>query len=92
MEIHLWKLRDESWKNKGALLATEPICSGAESFIAGTASCRIMVQGIEELYEKYKAKDILHSHNSKVQEQPWGDKEFDAVDLHRNLLIFFEEI
>jgi predicted hydrocarbon binding protein len=42
VEIHLWKLRDESWKNKGALLATEPICSGAEGFIAGTASCRIM--------------------------------------------------
>ncbi|MEJ7827988.1 MAG: hypothetical protein WKF91_07330 [Segetibacter sp.] len=49
-----------------------------------------MVQGIAELYEKYKAKDIL-SHNSKVQEQLWGDKEFDAVDIHNNLLVFFKK-
>ena len=41
VEIHLWKSDDESWRTKGALLATEPICSGAESFIAGTASCSL---------------------------------------------------
>jgi catechol 2,3-dioxygenase-like lactoylglutathione lyase family enzyme len=92
VEIHLWKSGDESWKNKGASLAIEPICSGVESFLAGTASCRIQVQGIEELFEEYKSKEVLHSPNSKVDEQPWGDKELNAVDNHRNLLTFYEEI
>ena len=92
VEIHLWKSGDESWRIKGALLATEPICSGAESFIAGTASCRIEVQGIDELFEEYKNKNVLHSISTKVEEQPWGDREFHAVDHHRNLLTFYEEI
>jgi len=92
VEIHLWKSGDESWKNKGASLAIEPICSGVESFLAGTASCRIQVQGIKELFEEYKSKEVLHSPNSKVDEQPWEDKELNAVDNHRNLLTFYEEI
>lgn len=92
VEIHLWKSGDESWKNKGASLVENPVCSGAESFIAGTASCRIEVQGIEELFEEYKNKKILHSVSTKVEAQPWGDKEFHAVDIHRNLLTFYEEI
>ena len=92
VEIHLWQSSDESWKEKGASLVENPICSGAESFIAGTASCRIQVQGIEELFEEYKSKDVLHSVSTKVEEQPWGDKEFHAVDIHRNLLTFYEEI
>jgi len=91
VEIHLWKSGDESWKNKGASLAIEPICSGVESFLAGTASCRIQEQGIEELFEEYKSKEVLHSPNSKV-EHSWGDKELNAVDNHRNLLTFYEEI
>jgi hypothetical protein len=35
-------------------LAFKPVWTGAESFIAGTASCRIEVQGIKELFEEYK--------------------------------------
>lgn len=92
VEIHLWKSGDESWKNKGELLATEPICSGAESFLAGTASCRIQVQGIDKLFEEYTKQGVLHSVDTFVEEQPWGDKEFHAVDNHRNLLTFYEEI
>lgn len=54
VEIHLWKSGDETWKSKGASLAANPICSGAESLLACTASCRIEVQGIDELFEEYK--------------------------------------
>jgi catechol 2,3-dioxygenase-like lactoylglutathione lyase family enzyme len=43
VEIHLWKASDEKWKIRGAVLSTRPIVSGAESFFAGTASCRIEV-------------------------------------------------
>nr|WP_298935558.1 VOC family protein [uncultured Dyadobacter sp.] len=45
IEIHLWASSDESWKNKGISLAGDQICSGGESFLAGTASCRIQVPG-----------------------------------------------
>jgi catechol 2,3-dioxygenase-like lactoylglutathione lyase family enzyme len=68
VEIHLWKAGDETWKNKGVFLTKGPICSGAESFLAGTASCRIEVQGIHELYSEYKGKGVLHSPNTIVEE------------------------
>ncbi len=53
---------------------------------------RIQAQSIEQLFEEDKSKEVLHSPNSKVDEQPWGDKELNAVDNHRNLLTFYEEI
>ncbi|MDF2188653.1 VOC family protein [Paraflavitalea sp. CAU 1676] len=92
IEIHLWKSGDESWKNKGAKLVTEPICSGAESFLAGTASCRIEVQGIDELFEEYKKQGVIYNSNTVVEKMPWGDREFPALDLYRNLLTFYEII
>jgi catechol 2,3-dioxygenase-like lactoylglutathione lyase family enzyme len=92
VEIHLWKSGDHAWKTKGAYLASNPICSGAESFLAGTASCRIEVQGIRDLYDEYKEQGVLHATATTVEKQPWGVEEFHAVDHHRNLLTFYEEI
>jgi len=92
IEIHLWQSCDKSWKWRSILLFVKPIWSGAESFIAGTASCRIEVQGVEKLYQEYKKQEVLHSSNTKVEEQYWGHKEFSAVDVNRNLLIFYEVI
>jgi len=92
VEIHLWKSGDETWRTKGAGLAKEPICSGAESFLAGTASCRIEVQGIDELFEEYKRQEVIYDQNTVVEDQPWGKREFPALDHHRNLLTFYEEI
>ncbi len=92
VEIHLWKSGDESWKAKGASLASNPICSGAESFLAGTASCRIEVQGVDELFEEYKKQGAIYKPDTVVENQPWGDREFPALDHHRNLLTFFEVI
>lgn len=60
-EIHLWEACDKSWKLRSLFLAIRPIWTGAESFIAGTASCRIQVQVIEELFNEYKSKNVLHS-------------------------------
>lgn len=90
VEIHLWQSCDKSWKWRSIILFLKPIWTGAESFIAGTASCRIEVQGVEELYEEYKKQGVLHSPDAKVVEQYWGHKEFHAVDIHRNLLTFYE--
>jgi uncharacterized glyoxalase superfamily protein PhnB len=92
VEIHLWKSGDESWKNKGASLSEVPICSGAESFLAGTASCRIEVKGIDELFDEYKKQGVIYNSETVIEEKPWGTREFPALDLHRNLLTFYERI
>jgi hypothetical protein len=41
-------------------LAQEPVCSGAESFIAGPASCRIAVDDVDGLYVELTAAAVLH--------------------------------
>ena len=92
VEIHLWKSGDETWKNKSGALTTNPVCSGAESFLAGTASCRIEVQGINELFKEYKKQGVIYSQDTVVEEQPWGVREFPALDHHRNLLTFYEVV
>lgn len=89
VEIHLWAASDESWKVRKGII-TEPIVSGAESFLTGTASCRIEVQSVDTLFEEYKNQGVLHSPHTEVEEQPWGTREFPALDLHGNLITFFE--
>lgn len=59
IEIHLWQSCDKSWKWRSIFLALKPIWPGAETFLAGTASCRIQVQGIDELFEEYKKTRCL---------------------------------
>ena len=88
--IDLWAACDESWKNRPSAVSTAPIVTGAESFLAGTASCRIEVQAIDELYAENKESGVLYAPDTTVKAQPWGDREFPALDLERNLLTFFE--
>lgn len=38
--LHLWAASDHTWQERSDM-AREPLCSGAETFLAGTASCRI---------------------------------------------------
>jgi len=90
VEIHLWQSCDKSWKWRSIFLALKPVWTGAETFIAGTASCRIEVEGIEELYEEYKEQGVLHSPETKIEDQYWGQKDMAVVDLDRNLLTFYE--
>jgi catechol 2,3-dioxygenase-like lactoylglutathione lyase family enzyme len=92
IEIHLWQSCDNSWKWRSLLLVFKPIATGAESFIAGTASCRIEVTGIKELFEEYKKQGVLHSPDTELTDQYWGHREFPAVDNCRNLLTFYEVI
>jgi catechol 2,3-dioxygenase-like lactoylglutathione lyase family enzyme len=91
VEIHLWQACDKSWRFR-LWWIFRPIQSGAESFIAGTASCRIEVNGIDELYEEYKAQNILHKVHPEIADQYWGHRDFNAVDLYGNLLTFYQEI
>ena len=55
--IHLWEAADTSWRARTDL-AAKPVVSGAESFLAGTASCRIEVTGIDELYAEMAAAGV----------------------------------
>ncbi len=100
-EIHLWAANDERWQLylrgvlAGSIRVADPISvnivnSGAETFLAGTASCRVEVHGIDELYDEYKQAGVLHSPGTVVIAQRWGDRDFPTLDLCGNLLTFFE--
>jgi catechol 2,3-dioxygenase-like lactoylglutathione lyase family enzyme len=90
VEIHLWASCDKSWKFRSLLLFLKPIWTGAETFLAGTASCRVEVEGIDELYAEYKAQGILHNEHAVIEEQYWGHRDFPILDLYGNLITFYE--
>lgn len=90
VEIHLWVVCDRSWKWRSLLLFLRPIYSGAETFLAGTHSCRIQVTDIQALFEILREKGVLYSPSTEVETTDWGTLEFPTLDLHRNLITFFE--
>jgi catechol 2,3-dioxygenase-like lactoylglutathione lyase family enzyme len=88
-EVHLWEASDDSWRDRAA--DEKPVRSGAESFIAGTASCRIAAEGVDELYGELSAREVLHPvSRDGVEETDFGTREFAALDLDGNLLTFFK--
>lgn len=92
VELHLWAANDETWSRRTEVVSSTPVVSGAESFLAGTASCRIEVSGIDSLYEEMKETGVLYSSDTVVEETSWGTMEFPVLDLERNLLTFYERI
>jgi catechol 2,3-dioxygenase-like lactoylglutathione lyase family enzyme len=87
-ELHLWEASDETWRGRSD--DDRPVRSGAESFIAGTASCRIAADGVDELYEELSAHDVLHpTSRGGVKDTEYGTREFAALDLDGNLISFF---
>ena len=88
--VHLWESSDESWRERGDP-ATNPVCSGAESFIAGTASFRVQVSGVDDLYGELKRAAVLHPVSQDgVADTDFGTREFATLDLDGNLVTFFE--
>jgi catechol 2,3-dioxygenase-like lactoylglutathione lyase family enzyme len=87
--VHVWEASDESWRGRASV--ERPVQSGAESFIAGTASCRIRVVGVDELYDELRRRDVLHPVSTDgVSETDFGTREFATLDLDGNLVSFFE--
>jgi catechol 2,3-dioxygenase-like lactoylglutathione lyase family enzyme len=87
--LHLWEASDESWRDRDLL--ERPVSSGAESFIAGTASCRILVDGVDELFGEIGRGDVLHPVSREgVTTTDFGTREFATLDLDGNLVTFFE--
>jgi uncharacterized glyoxalase superfamily protein PhnB len=87
--VNLWGASDESWRAREPL-ADRPIRSGAESFLAGTASCRIEVADVDALFEELQAADVIHpASKDGVGTTDFGTREFATLDLDGNLLSFF---
>jgi catechol 2,3-dioxygenase-like lactoylglutathione lyase family enzyme len=87
--LHLWGASDEDWRARTDL-QDRPICSGAESFIAGTASCRIEVTDVDALYAELEPTGILHPvSRDGVTTTDFGTREFATLDRDGNLLTFF---
>ena len=87
--LHLWGATDERWHSRGDL-AGHPICSGAESFPAGTASCRIEAADVDALFDELQNAGVLHpTAQGGVAATEFGTREFATLDLDGNLLTFF---
>jgi catechol 2,3-dioxygenase-like lactoylglutathione lyase family enzyme len=87
--LHLWEASDEGWRGRQDL-QERPVCSGAESFIAGTASARIEVGDVDGLFAEFAAAEVLHpTSRDGVSATDFGTREFATLDLDGNLLSFF---
>jgi catechol 2,3-dioxygenase-like lactoylglutathione lyase family enzyme len=87
--LHLWGATDAEWRSRDDLDKC-PVTSGAESFLAGTASCRIEVADVDGLFDELAPKGVLHDVSREgVSETDFGTREFATVDLDGNLLTFF---
>jgi catechol 2,3-dioxygenase-like lactoylglutathione lyase family enzyme len=86
--LHLWEAGDESWRERDSI--EEPVRSGAESFIAGTASCRIRVADVDGLYAEMTEAGVVHPASSGgVTDTDHGARDFATLDLDGNLVVFF---
>lgn len=86
--VHVWRAGDESWRDRRSW--TRPVQSGAESFLAGTASCRIEVEGVDALWAECSASGLLHPATPAVSATDFGTREFAVLDRDGNLVTFFE--
>ena len=87
VELHLWAATDARWQDATMNAEVGPVRSGAESFLAGTASCRIGVDDVDTLYAELSGENVHQ--NAKLHDEPWA-REFGVFDPDRNLLTFFQ--
>jgi hypothetical protein len=87
--LHLWSASDEGWRSRTDF-PSKPVSSGAESFLAGTASCRIEVGDVDALFSELQPQGVLHPVSQDgVSETDFGTREFATLDRDGNLLTFF---
>ena len=88
-ELHLWHADDEAWRDRDDL-RERPVRSGAEAFLAGTASCRIETADVDALYAELRDTGVLHPVSADGPEDTdFGTREFHTLDRDGNLLSFF---
>ncbi len=89
IELHLWQSGDDGWRER-ADFTDNPVCSGAETFIAGTCSCRILVDDVDGLYDEMRASEVLHyADTGSPSDTDYGTREFAVTDLDGNLIVFY---
>ena len=54
-------------------------------------SCYVDVQYIDELYAELEDKGVIHS-NGKLEDKPWGMREFAVLDSDGNMIKFGKEV
>lgn len=64
------------------------ICS--DEYLCANATCYICVSNIEDLYIELCGREIIQLKN-KLEDKPWGRKEFAVLDNNGNTLRFVEE-
>lgn len=75
VEVHLW--------------AADGSAPGAERSLAGSASCRLRVEGVRELAERCEALGVVHP-RAPLRATDWGTTEFGLLDLDGNLVTLYE--
>ena len=85
--VSLWGATDASWATRTDW--ARPVESGAETFIAGTASCAFETTGVDELYERCSELGVVHP-NAHIEDTDWGTREFAVLDPDGNLMRFWE--
>jgi hypothetical protein len=75
VRIHVWA-------------ANKPHVSGAEPELAGTASCRLVVDDIQAFFDELATRDLVHPLGT-ISDNPWG-REFSVFDLDRNAIMVNE--
>lgn len=91
-QLHLWLAGDTRWRERSDF-ADRPVRSGAEDFLAGTASCRIDVDSADEVFREMQRAGVLHhTHGDRAKDTDWGTREVDTLDLDGNLLTFVERV
>ena len=92
--LHLCRADDDEWRARSVDdLRETPVRSGAESFLAGTASCRIeldRVEALDHLYAELATAGVLHPGDSGApRDTDFGSREFATLDADGNLLEFY---
>lgn len=62
---------------------------GAEAYLAGSASCRIEVRGIEALNAHCAGLGVVHP-RAPLSSTAWGSREFGILDPDGNLITLYE--
>jgi uncharacterized glyoxalase superfamily protein PhnB len=57
----------------------------------GTIRLRIVVDDPDALYAEYMDKGVFHE-GTRLQDTPWGTREFALYDLDRNSLTFYRDL
>lgn len=75
VQVHLW--------------VADGSAPGAEKYLAGSASCRMEVVGIDAVHEQCVGLGIVHP-NAPLGGRPWGTREFAILDPDGNLITLYE--